>query len=230
MTDDSVAKTAGTEPSDHNLMGQRLGRKGRDTRDRILAATQKLLSDPSDTAITLSAVAREASLGMTSLYVYFSDLTELLLAVLAPVMASAEDAYLSQMREVWSDGDLGPRCNAFVDAFYTFWKRHARLLHLRNSYSDNGDARMGIYRVESAQPVIALLVGQMEGSSAQDNALVAALATVLMTGLERVVTVATDFRLMLGDSAHVHDLLWAEARLLELGLRDGRSIVRSAKN
>jgi len=77
---------AGAKPLSHNLNGQRLGRKGRDTRARILAATNELLAGPIDTPISLSAVARQASLGMTSLYQYFTDLTELLLALLEPLM------------------------------------------------------------------------------------------------------------------------------------------------
>ena len=80
-----MAKAAPVEQDSlsHNLLGQRLGRKGRDTRERILAATQRLLDGPIDAPISLSAVAREASLGMTTLYLYFSDLTELLLAARA---------------------------------------------------------------------------------------------------------------------------------------------------
>ena len=65
----------------HNLNGQRLGRKGRDTRDRIIAAATELLAEPGNAAFTLSAVARKAGLGMTSLYVYFKDLGELVLAL-----------------------------------------------------------------------------------------------------------------------------------------------------
>ncbi|MFT3966240.1 MAG: TetR/AcrR family transcriptional regulator, partial [Sphingobium sp.] len=65
-----------------NLYGQRLGRKGRETRDRIISAANGLLARPEPVQVTLSAVAREASLGMTTLYLYFSDLTELLSAVL----------------------------------------------------------------------------------------------------------------------------------------------------
>src|SRR5690349_300939 len=69
----------------HNLAGQRLGRKGRDTRDRIIAAAVELIyCSPAD-PLTLSAVARQANLGMTSLYNYFGDLPELLAAVLEPV-------------------------------------------------------------------------------------------------------------------------------------------------
>jgi len=75
-----------------NLHGQKLGRKGRVTRDRILAATIELLESPSGEPITMSAVARKASLGMTSLYNYFNDFSELLLAVLDPVMEEAEFA------------------------------------------------------------------------------------------------------------------------------------------
>jgi hypothetical protein len=57
------------------------------------------------------------------------------------------------------------------------------------------------------------------------------MATALMTGLERVVTVTTDERLQdllhaRFSSSHVH-LLQAEARLLELGIRDYRSIRRT---
>lgn len=60
----------------HNQLGQRIGRKGRDTRGRIIAAAERLLADRAGPPITLSAVAREASLGMTSLYSYFKDLSE----------------------------------------------------------------------------------------------------------------------------------------------------------
>src|SRR4051812_7547086 len=78
------------KPGSHNLNGQRLGRKGRLTRDRILVAANELLATPTDVPFSLSAVARQASLGMTSLYLYFTDLTELLLAILEPLMDEAE--------------------------------------------------------------------------------------------------------------------------------------------
>src|SRR5262245_17067431 len=105
------------ESLSHNLVGQRLGRKGRDTRARILAATEKLLAGPTDTAISLSAVAREASIGMTTMYLYFSDLTELLLAVLTPIMESAENSYIGHLRTVWPDDALNEHCRKFVEAY-----------------------------------------------------------------------------------------------------------------
>ena len=213
----------------HNLQGQRLGRKGRDTRDRILAATEKLLASDDDAPISLSAVAREASLGMTTLYLYFSDLTELIIAVLNSVMASAEKSYIAHLRSKWPDAALAERCRCFVEDYYAFWQRHSRVLHLRNSYADAGDHRVREHRIAVSLPVIDLLVQQMEAAPGDRLSPAFAMATALLTGIERVITVATDasFNSLADDAeAHVGVLLQAEARLLELGIRDCRASAR----
>lgn len=216
------------KPVSHNLNGQRLGRKGRDTRARILAATNELLANSIDVPISLSAVAREASLGMTSLYLYFTDLTELLLAVLEPVMAEAEDAYLKHLRERWPDETLNAHCLECVTAIHAFWHKNSMILHLRNSMSDQRDKRMAANRVNSARPVIAMLVQQMDHDPGDHESPANGMATVLYTGIERVVTVATDRVLptvLPGDFApNVRNFLRSEARLLELGIRDFRAL------
>lgn len=213
----------------HNLYGQRLGRKGRDTRDRIIAAAQSLLSRPDPIQITLSAVAREASLGMTTLYLYFTDLTELLLAVLEPVMVTADDAYLAEIRKRWPDDTLGAHCRDFLGAFYDFWNRNARILHLRNAMADQGDQRMMFHRVDSAQALINLIVVQMDGDPDDTHSPAYDMATVLMTGIERAVTMATNMPLqgLIGNRGNreVQDSrrLIAVSRLLELGIREHRA-------
>ena len=63
----AASSAAGENPLSHNLQGQKLGRKGRVTRERIIAAAEKLLAGPPGTPVTLSAVAREASLARTTL-------------------------------------------------------------------------------------------------------------------------------------------------------------------
>jgi AcrR family transcriptional regulator len=210
----------------HNLNGQRLGRKGRGTRDRILAACAELLADPEGTPISMSAVARRASLGMTSLYNYFSDLTELLLAVLEPVMATAEESYVAVLRERWPDETLGECCYAFMRGYYGFWSRNSRLLHLRNTMADNHDERLLIHRVRSTQPLIGLFAAQMGDDGGNADSPVRDMATVMMTGIERTVTVATDARLieLFGEAERRDEdhYLVPEARLMELGIRDTR--------
>jgi AcrR family transcriptional regulator len=163
---------------------------------------------------------------MTSLYNYFADLTELLLAVLEPVMATAEEGFLAILREPWPDEDLGAHCHAFLEAYFSFWSKHSRLLHLRNAMADSRDERMLIHRVRSTQPLISLFITQMGGNAADTKEPVRGMATVLMTGIERTVTVATDPGLtgLFGpdfrrDRNHY---LLPEARLIELVIRDAR--------
>ena len=210
----------------HNLNGQRLGRKGRDTRDRIIAAAHEILAEQSGAMLTLSEVARRTSLRMGSLYLYFADLTELVLAMLEPVMATAEEAYVAMVRARWSDNELGERTYGFVCAYHRFWTEHSDLLHLRNSMSDRNDERMMIHRVRAAQSVMRLMVEQMDGDLNQPESPAFSMATALMTGLERVATVTTDASLQALIRAPVWErrdrLLRAEGRLLELGIRDYR--------
>lgn len=210
----------------YNLNGQRLGRKGRDTRDRILAATQEILSEPSDgSLLTLSEVARRASLRMGTLYIYFADLTELVLAVLDPVMATAEDEYVHLVRDHWPDEELGERALAFVTAYHSFWLKHGRVLHLRNNMGDRGDKRMMEHRVRAALPVMGLIASQMApGPVAQGN-IVSSTATALMTGLDRAATVMTEGKLpqiIDQPSNPLGLLLQAQARLFELAIKDQR--------
>lgn len=213
----------------HNLNGQKLGRKGRDTRERILVAAADLIANEPETQISLSAVARKASLGMTSLYNYFSDLTELLLAVLEPIMATAKDGHMAELGDYWSDEQLGERCTRYVDALYTFWAQHARLLHLRNNMADAHDRRMMMHRVESSQPVIRLLISQMDGDPDVFDSPATAMATVLLTGIERSITVNTDDYLttLFGEPnlRKKEHYLWPAARIMELAIRDARLVM-----
>lgn len=216
----------------HNLNGQRLGRKGRDTRDRIIATAHEVLSEQPDSVITLSEVARRASLRMGSLYLYFGDLTELVLAMLEPVMETTEDEYVKLARPYWSDEDLGERTEEFVRAYHAFWVRNSALLHLRNSMSDSRDQRMMMHRIHSAQPLMRLLVAQMGGDLTKPDSPIASMATALMTGLERVATVTTDTVLPAILQAPVwvrnDNLLRSEARLMEMGIRDYRLYGKNA--
>lgn len=214
------------EATSHNLNGQRLGRKGRETRERIIAVATELLSEPIDDGlITLSEVARRADLRMGTLYLYFADLTALIFAVLEPVMATAEAEYVHLLRTYWDDDVLGERTFAFVSAYYGFWHKHSRVLHLRNNMADRGDDRMMQHRIRSALPVMRLIASQMGSPPTEYGNRFSSMATALMTGLERVATVTTDGKtaFVVNEPGNPLDLvLKAEARLFELGIRDQR--------
>ena len=222
-----IKRRAAPREVSHNLNGQRLGRKGRDTRERIIAVAQEIIASEDEALITISEVARRANLRMASLYVYFADLTELGLAMLEPVMAEAETSYLEVLRTPWPDAELGSRCELFVQGFYRFWQRNSGILHLRNTMADRKDGRMTEHRINSARPVIGLLVEQMgEDPNARGSAAVG-MATVLYMGFERAVNIATDrhFGDAMGErfAPDIEHYMEAEARLFELAIADFRA-------
>lgn len=222
----AAAVSVACDAVSHNLAGQKLGRKGRVTRERILAAALELIEDNQDEAFTLSGVARRVGLGMSSLYNYFSDQTELLLAVLEPVMATAEAAYMAQVRNRWLDDELAERTATFVRAYHEFWARHSGLLHLRNSLADQLDVRMMLHRINSTRPLIALIVRQMCDHGREPGTPETSMATVLMTGIERSITLSTDKRFPkltgLPFDRDEERYLSCSARLLEMAIRDMR--------
>lgn len=212
----------------HNLQGQRLGRKGQTTRTRILDTARELIGEGGAGQLTLSAVARGAELRMSSLYNYFSDLPDLLLALLEPMVVESERAYVAQLRERWDDADLSARCENFVRAFHEFWRTNADLLHLRNAHADNHEARMMMQRIEMARVVIRLLGQQMGAPDSRITGDEYDFASVLYTGLERVVVIATDDRFKANYPPSIRarydgKTLGQQARLLHLGIADERA-------
>ena len=228
-TKDSTAlnKQADGREIVHNLNGQRLGRKGLITRQRILTVASKLIAEQDDLQISLSSIAAEASLGMTSLYNYFSDLTDVLLALLEDVMVEAEDAYLAQIRDRWDDEMLAHECRQFVNAFYSFWSKHANIFHLRNNYADKRDTKMITHRILAVQRVLGFLNHQMDGVEGRDLGYTNSMASAAYMGIERAVSVLNNRHLMrdLPDAfrPNVAGLLAAEAQLLEFAIRTSRA-------
>jgi len=214
----------------HNQLGQRLGRKGLATRERVVSAMLHLLNDPDGPPLTLTAVAREASIGLPNLYLYFPGLTDLLLAALQKVMESQDPDFVEIIRQRWPDSELEESCRTFVRAHFDFWKRHARLLHLRDALADANDQRILDYRYFLAKPVMDDLTAQMDAPDGRRDPMAPETATMLFTGLERIATIYTNQRFLqatgraddLALHARVVRQLDAEARLFSLAIRDRR--------
>ncbi|WP_298692821.1 TetR/AcrR family transcriptional regulator [uncultured Sphingomonas sp.] len=229
-----MPQTALIDTSDrqsHNLLGQRLGRKGRDTRERVVAALHQLLATSPDVQPTLTAIAREAGVGMTTLYLYFSDLSELLLAALDPITREAR-LLIEQHCHRWSDDILHDECLTFLEAHYRFWAKHSRILHLRNSFADAGDPRLLANRRAMSNPAIECFAHQIGIDARQVETTGSEHAIVLLTMVERMATITTDANIGFApvalhagaSDAFVLRLLEAEASIMALtidGFRHG---------
>lgn len=212
---------------DTNLQGQKLGNKGRVTRERIMTVARELIEDPDSEGFSLSAVARKTDLRMSSIYNYFADPTELFLAVFDPIADEAEDAYVDLIRDRWSDEELAARSSQFIAAFHKFWRKHSRILHLRNRLADQHDERVMLKRISMARRVVRLLGQQAGGNTDEGTGPEYDLASVLYTGLERVVTIATDEEMKAHYPPQIKPrfeggTLHQQARLLALAIADER--------
>jgi AcrR family transcriptional regulator len=215
----------------HNQMGQKLGRKGLETRERIISAMLSMLQYTDNQPVTLTAIANVAEVRLTNLYRYFPDLGSLLLAALDRVMATADTAFLNQLRHRWDEENLDADCIAFLQAHFRFWAHNARLLHLRNTLADNKDERVIEYRNVTIKPAILLLAQQL---SAKSNSMICPenhlTAIVLHTGIERLATVLTNplldpfIKHPRGGSEDTYrqDLILAEAEILSVTVRERR--------
>ncbi len=225
-----------SEKVSHNLAGQRLGRKGMETRERILAAVGRLLEDPLRPPVTLTSVAREAAVRLPNLYLYFPDFGALLSAALDRVMESADEAFVNLLRAPWPDDRLEECCLAFCRAHYRFWRRNARILHMRNTFSET-TPQIFEERNRSARGMLELLELQMGGGGSKPGTSALHMATVVLTGLERVATVVTTpyFRVVAADEDGASEeesadrLIRAEARLVEMAIRDQREAANLAE-
>ena len=221
----------------HNLLGQRLGRKGLETRERIIQATLRLLERPGEPLLTMSSVAREASTGMTTLYLYFPDLGDLILAACHRVMEEANQAYMERLRDRWPDEELYDRCIDFLHAHAAFWARHARIMQMRNSYADVSDVRFVEFWNEMSCPIIELLVRQMDAGSGPRRTEALPMAGVLLIGFERlsVSLTTSNFRVAVrtagveDEVAHGERLLSGQARLMALAIREQRAAGASGR-
>lgn len=213
---------------DTNLQGQRLGRKGRITRDRIIAVTRELIDDPDSEDLSISAVARRAQLRVSSIYNYFPDLSDLFMTVMEPVIREAQVGYLQVLEEYWPDDQLDEKCAEFVEAFHLFWEENVRMLHVRNSLAQQHDPRVLSQRINSARRVVKLLALQMGSSAEKEWGDEQDMASVLYAGLERVVTVVSDELLKAPYPNHIErrfgkHTLKQQSRLLALAIRDERT-------
>lgn len=230
MIEAANARAVSGVSSGYNLLGQRLGRKGRDTRQRILDGFARHIARDDAAPVSLSAVAREASVAMTTLYLYYADLGELVLAALKPVVEDGRSLQ-AMLRRRWSDDELAERCDAYLHAHQAFWQRHARILHLRNSFADAGDRRFLRSRIDLTKLQIRALIRQMDGDPAAVGSICFHMAIIVMTGIERVATTVTGphYAIVL-EEAGVSEMppaqLDAGAQMLELVIRRQRAVGR----
>src|SRR5262245_2053075 len=122
------------------LDGRPLGKRGAQTRRRLLDATATLLENHGIRDLRVVDIARAVGTSPATFYQYFRDVEEAVLALAAEV--GDEVAHLTRLLDERWDGDDGLKAaRSLVDGFVTYWDRHRAVLRTRNLAAQEGDAR-----------------------------------------------------------------------------------------
>jgi AcrR family transcriptional regulator len=120
--------------------GRPIGKRGAQTRRKLLDATARLLEDHGIRDLRVVDIARAVGTSPATFYQYFRDVEEAVLALAADV--GDEIAPLASLLEPSWDGEAGlAAARALVDGFVDYWDRHRAVLRTRNLAAQEGDAR-----------------------------------------------------------------------------------------
>jgi AcrR family transcriptional regulator len=172
-----------------NKDGQAIGRKGAESRARLLDATRRLLAElPSARKLTASSIARAAGLASQTFYLYFDDVEEILLSL--SIEASEDTAdIIAALDAEWSATATRDYTAGVVDAFYQYWDRHRAILNIRNYMADRGDEPFANARNQSAMPIIIKIATRMrtaQGESRLAERDAIARSIIIFSAIERM--------------------------------------------
>src|SRR5262245_28186207 len=108
-------------PSELGANGKALGRKGRQTRERLLDAAEQLLKSKSPMELTAAAIAKKAGTVSSTLYIYFKDLDDLYFALSERAGRDMEEL-VDLLHKPFDDVDVF--ANLVVRTFFNIWQRH----------------------------------------------------------------------------------------------------------
>lgn len=203
-----------------NKDGQQIGRKGAESRARLLQAARDLMRSMAGETVTASAIARRAGLASQTFYLYFADVQDLLLHLCADVAEDAA-ALAATLETPWKPDALLEEAEQFVAAFYRYWDRHRPILRVRNFLADNGNAPFDAERNKVSLPIVMGIAAQI--AAAHDEALppqdAMARAVIIFSAIERM---AERYSEMADTVAlRTDDIKRAEAHILSLLLKPG---------
>lgn len=175
-----------------NKQGQILGRKGLETRQRLMSATCELLRSSSPVDLTAVAIAKAAGTSSASFYMYFDDVQDVLYSL--SVLAGEEMTDVANLLDTpWTPKSFEAKAVELVEALNHVWSRHREVLRYRNLEADRGNPRFEELRMNTYIPFIErfaqliLSLNPATGKRRKSDAY--AEATVLHAAMERLAAV-----------------------------------------
>jgi AcrR family transcriptional regulator len=137
-----------------------------ETRAKILAAAREILADPSQTSLSMEAVAKRA--GVTRLTVYNQFVTKqgLLDAAFDDI---AREGGLFELREIMEANDPRAALSRLVGIFCRFWRNHGTAMPKLAQVAGDADIATSLHdRQERRRLLLATLLGRMQVAPTDD--------------------------------------------------------------
>jgi AcrR family transcriptional regulator len=181
------------------LDGRSLGKRGAQTRRRLLDATATLLETHGIRDLRVVDIARAVGTSPATFYQYFRDVEDAVLALAAEV--GDEVIPLARLLDGPWDGEAGlDAARALVDGFVSYWDRHRAVLRTRNLAAQEGDARFREVRnatlIEFTTRFDAKIAAARDRGSVAPALSAAAAAAALVALIERMAAFHKDLEPM----------------------------------
>ncbi len=134
------------------LDGRSLGRRGTETRARLLDATAQLLEDKGLRELRVVDIARAVDLSPATFYQYFADVEDAVLA-LSIAVGEESSSLAGLLAEDWNGPEGLGIARRLVEDFITNWDKHRCVLRTRNLAAQEGDDRFRAVRNDSLRPL-----------------------------------------------------------------------------
>jgi AcrR family transcriptional regulator len=120
--------------------GRAVGRRGAQTRRKLLDATAQLLEHHGVRDLRVVDIARAVGTSPATFYQYFRDVEEAVLA-LASDLDDEIGPLVALLDGSWAGAPGLDAARALVDGFIDYWDRHRAVLRTRNLAAQEGDSR-----------------------------------------------------------------------------------------
>ena len=150
MTRSTAAASADLRAVD----GRRPGRRGRATREKLLATLDGLLESTGYRELKVVDVARAAGTSPATFYQYFADVEQAILVLGEGIMTDAT-ALAGHVGEEWDDA--GRVAERIVTEFMDFWEAHRSVLRVIDLATEEGDLRFQALRTRALNAITAAL-------------------------------------------------------------------------
>lgn len=164
MNDDTTTTT--TDADLRAADGRIPGKRGRQTRDRLLDATAEMLATRGYRDLSVVEIARSVGTSPATFYQYFGDVEEAIL-VLAQRMVEDGQVLRDLVADAsWSGKSARDSAEAIVDEFLRFWREHSAVMRVVDLAIAEGDKRFRSIRNQLLGPVTE---GLRDGLAALDR-------------------------------------------------------------